>query len=76
MWSAGNQTYDGEWTGQKLCARCPYMPGDLTGHYDPQAALYACAKCDGSQGVVTNKNARRSAIFLEAVGRSCSPQTT
>jgi hypothetical protein len=26
----------------KLCARCPYTPGDLIGHYDPQAAIYVC----------------------------------
>jgi hypothetical protein len=35
----------------KLCARCPYKPRDLTGHYDPEAALHACAKCDGEQRV-------------------------
>ena len=38
----------------KLCARCPYTPRDLAGHYDPKAVLYTCAKCDGEQGVVTN----------------------
>src|SRR5260370_5264658 len=71
MWPGGSHTYDGEWTRHmrvKLCARCPYTQEDLIGHYDPKAALHACAKCDGSQGVVTNKNARRSAIFSEAVG--------
>jgi hypothetical protein len=52
----------------KLSARCPYTPGDLIGHYDPQSALYVCAKCDGSQEVITNKNARRSAIFSKSVG--------
>jgi hypothetical protein len=30
----------------KLCARCPYTPRDLAHHYDPDAVLYACAKCD------------------------------
>jgi hypothetical protein len=30
----------------KLCTRCPYTPRDLADHYDPDAALYACAKCD------------------------------
>jgi hypothetical protein len=30
----------------KLCTRCPYTPHDLAGHYDPDAAFYACAKCD------------------------------
>jgi hypothetical protein len=35
----------------KLCARCPYTPQDLTGHFDPEAALHVCAKCDGEQGM-------------------------
>ena len=43
----------------KLCKRCPYTPRDLTGHYDPEAALYVCAKCDGQQGV-TNHYPRKS----------------
>ena len=38
----------------KLCARCPYTPRDLAGHYDPEAALHVCAKCDGEQGMLTN----------------------
>jgi hypothetical protein len=33
----------------KLCARCPYTPRDLAHHYDPEAPLYACAKCDSEQ---------------------------
>jgi len=33
----------------KLCARCPYTPRDLAHHYDPEAALYACLKCDHEQ---------------------------
>jgi hypothetical protein len=33
----------------KLCARCPYTPHDLADHYDPEAALHVCAKCDGEQ---------------------------
>jgi hypothetical protein len=37
----------------KLCARCPYTPRDLAGHYDPEATLHVCAKCDGGQGVLT-----------------------
>ena len=52
----------------KLCARCPYTPGDFIGHYDPQAALHVCAKCDGSQEMITNKNARRSAISSKYLG--------
>lgn len=38
----------------KLCARCPYTPQDLAGHYDPEGTLYACARCDGGQKVSTN----------------------
>jgi hypothetical protein len=33
----------------KFCAKYPYRPRDLAGHYDPEAALYVCAKCDGEQ---------------------------
>jgi hypothetical protein len=49
----------------KLCARCPYTPRDLAGHYDPEAALHVCAKCDGEQGMLTNhypREAQRSRI--------------
>lgn len=38
----------------KLCARCPYLPHDLAGHYDPEAALHLCAKCDGEPWMLTN----------------------
>src|ERR1700704_3369013 len=38
----------------KLCARCPYTPRDLAAHYDPEAALHVCAKCDSEQGMFTN----------------------
>jgi hypothetical protein len=44
----------------KLCARCPYTPQDLTGHYDPEAALHVCAKCDGEQGMFTNHYPREA----------------
>ena len=44
----------------KLCARCPYTPQDLTGHYDPEAALHACAKCDGEQGGITHHYPRKA----------------
>ena len=33
----------------KLCARCPYAPRDLAGHYDHEATLHVCAKCDGEE---------------------------
>src|SRR5258708_4562287 len=44
----------------KLCARCPYTQWDLTGHYDPEAALHACAKCDGQQDVPTRHFPRQA----------------
>ena len=37
----------------KLCARCPYTPHDLADHYDPAAALHACAMCDREKGMFT-----------------------
>jgi hypothetical protein len=33
----------------KLCGRCPYTPRDLDDHYDPDATLYVCAKCDNER---------------------------
>lgn len=36
----------------KLCSRCPYAPRDLADHYDPDAALYACARCDSELEVL------------------------
>ena len=44
----------------KLCARCPYTPRDLAGHYDPEAVLHVCAKCDGEQGLTTNHYPRET----------------
>ena len=44
----------------KLCARCPYTPQDLTGHYDPEAALHVCAKCDGEHGGSTQHYPRKA----------------
>jgi hypothetical protein len=44
----------------KLCGRCPYTPWDLTGHYDPEAALHACAKCDDEQEVPTRHFPRQA----------------
>ena len=44
----------------KLCARCPYTPQDLAGHYDPEAALHACAKCDVEQAMLTNHYPREA----------------
>jgi hypothetical protein len=38
----------------KLCARCPYTPQDLAGHYDSEGTLHVCAKCDGQQEASTN----------------------
>jgi len=44
----------------KLCARCPYTPRDLADHYNPEATLHSCAKCDGAQGVVTRHYPRKA----------------
>jgi hypothetical protein len=44
----------------KLCERCPYAPRDLAGHYDPEAALHVCAKCDGEQEASTNHYPRKA----------------
>jgi hypothetical protein len=44
----------------KLCARCPYTPQDLAGHYDPEAALHACAKCDVEKAMLTNHYPREA----------------
>jgi len=44
----------------KLCARCPYTPRDLAGHYDPEAVLHVCAKCDGEQGMSINHYPRET----------------
>jgi hypothetical protein len=43
----------------KLCARCPYLPCDLAGHYDPKAVLHLCAKCDGEQQASSRHDSRK-----------------
>src|ERR1700738_1160836 len=44
----------------KLCRRCPYTPRDLADHYDPEAALHVCAKCDGEQAMLINHYPREA----------------
>jgi hypothetical protein len=44
----------------KRCARCPYTPRDLAGHYDPKGELHACARCDGHQEASTNQYPRKA----------------
>jgi hypothetical protein len=44
----------------KLCARCPYLPRDLAGHYDPKGALHVCAKCDSQQRACTDRYPRKA----------------
>lgn len=44
----------------KLCARCPYMPRDLTGHYDAEATLHLCAGCDRQQEASTSRYPRKA----------------
>jgi hypothetical protein len=73
----------------KLCAWCPYTPRDLAGHYDPDAALHACAKCDEEQEVPTGhypREAQRSrkcatipqiiSSVFERAQRSAAPSVT
>ena len=69
----------------KLCRRCPYTPRDLADHYDPEAALHVCAKCDGEQAMLTNHyprevHRRRKCATLhnifELAQRSCAPSVT
>jgi hypothetical protein len=67
------------------CARCPYTPQDLAGHYDPEAALHVCAPCDGAQEVITRHyhakpHRRRKCAtvpnFFEMAQRSDAPSVT
>jgi hypothetical protein len=44
----------------KLCSRCPYTPRDLAGHYDPEAAVHVCAKCDRAERASTNCYPRKA----------------
>jgi len=44
----------------KLCSRCPYTPRDLAGHYDAEAAIHLCAKCDAAEGASTNCYPRKA----------------
>jgi hypothetical protein len=44
----------------RLCARCPYTPRDVTGHYDPEAVLYLCAKCDSEHEVSSDHYPRKA----------------
>jgi hypothetical protein len=44
----------------KLCARCPYTPRDLAGHFDPEGTLHVCARCDGQQEASTNHYPREA----------------
>ena len=44
----------------KRCARCPYTPRDLAGHYDPKGEIHACARCDGHQQASTNQYPRKA----------------
>lgn len=49
----------------KLCARCPYTPRDLAHHYDPEAALYACAKCDNEQDLCVTQWRRKCSTVID-----------
>ncbi|SRR6266481_5954110 len=43
----------------KLCARCPYLPCDLAGQYDPEAVLHLCTKCDSEQQPSSRHDSRK-----------------
>jgi hypothetical protein len=43
----------------KPCSVCPYTPRDLAHHYDPEAVLHVCAKCDEKRGASTNYHPRK-----------------
>jgi hypothetical protein len=65
----------------KLCARCPYTPQDLASHYDPEAALHACAKCDHGKAAVTRHypreaERRRRSSTVPSVFGSAAPSVT
>jgi hypothetical protein len=69
----------------KLCARCPYTPQDLASHYDPEAPLHACAKCDHGNAVVTRHYPREAErrrrcstvpIIFGTAQRSVAPSAT
>ena len=42
----------------KLCARCPYAPRDLADHYDPEATLHLCARCDVEYDLLKTQRGR------------------
>ena len=44
----------------KRCARCPYVPSDLAGHYDANGELHVCAKCDSYLEASTNHYPRKT----------------
>lgn len=44
----------------KLCTQCPYTPPDLAGHYDPNAFLHVCTKCDSQLEASTNHYPRKA----------------
>jgi hypothetical protein len=69
----------------KLCARCPYTPRDLAGHYDPEAALHVCASCDSEQWMLNHHyprevNRRKKCATLPNIfgrmQRSAAPSVT
>ena len=58
----------------KLCARCPYTPRDLAGHYDPEGVLHVCATCDGKQEVSARYTHARSTGSENAQQSPISPK--
>jgi hypothetical protein len=55
----------------KLCTQCPYSPRDLADHYDIDAALHLCARCDAKFGSFHTLRRRRCrARTINATGSS------
>jgi hypothetical protein len=44
----------------RLCARCPYTPRDVADHYEAEAALHLCARCDSQREASTNDYPRKA----------------
>jgi hypothetical protein len=44
----------------KLCARCPYTPRDVATHYEAEAALHLCARCDSQHEASTSRYPRKA----------------
>jgi hypothetical protein len=53
----------------KLCARCPYVPQDMAGHYDPCATLHLCTRRDDAVAIPAIYQRREVQRFEPATDR-------